>query len=76
MLCPSGAGFDSYRLWEALLLGAIPVMEVRRRQLKSAMEVKVRGPGLLLDPALPSSMTRRPASDLLPLRQRTPSVWV
>ena len=27
VLCPSGLGLESYRVWEALLLGAIPVME-------------------------------------------------
>ncbi len=27
VLCPSGLGFDTYRLWEALLLGAVPVVE-------------------------------------------------
>lgn len=28
VLCPSGLGFDTYRLWETLLLGAIPIVEV------------------------------------------------
>lgn len=27
VLCPSGMGWDSYRIWEALMLGAIPVVE-------------------------------------------------
>lgn len=27
VLCPSGLGFDSYRLWETLLLGSIPIVE-------------------------------------------------
>jgi hypothetical protein len=27
VLCPSGLGFDSYRIWETLALGAIPVVE-------------------------------------------------
>lgn len=27
VFCPSGLGFDTYRLWETLLLGAIPVVE-------------------------------------------------
>jgi hypothetical protein len=27
VLCPSGLGFDTYRLWETLLLGSIPVVE-------------------------------------------------
>eukprot|EP00531_Pseudo-nitzschia_arenysensis_P009520 CAMPEP_0116148934 /NCGR_PEP_ID=MMETSP0329-20121206/18652_1 /TAXON_ID=697910 /ORGANISM="Pseudo-nitzschia arenysensis, Strain B593" /LENGTH=705 /DNA_ID=CAMNT_0003645161 /DNA_START=89 /DNA_END=2206 /DNA_ORIENTATION=- len=27
ILCPSGMGWDSYRIWEALLMGAIPVIE-------------------------------------------------
>jgi hypothetical protein len=26
-LCPSGLGFDSYRLWETLLVGTIPIVE-------------------------------------------------
>ena len=26
-LCPSGLGFDTYRLWETLLLGTIPIVE-------------------------------------------------
>lgn len=27
VLCPSGMGWDSYRIWETLMLGAIPVVE-------------------------------------------------
>lgn len=27
VLCPSGLGFDTYRLWETLLLGSIPIVE-------------------------------------------------
>jgi hypothetical protein len=27
VLCPSGMGWDSYRIWETLLLGSIPVVE-------------------------------------------------
>jgi hypothetical protein len=27
VFCPPGAGYDSYRIWEALYLGAIPVVE-------------------------------------------------
>jgi len=27
VLCPSGLGFDTYRLWEALVLGSIPIVE-------------------------------------------------
>ena len=27
VLCPSGLGFDTYRLWETILLGSIPVVE-------------------------------------------------
>eukprot|EP01032_Pedospumella_encystans_P012554 gene12554-14518_t len=27
VLCPSGLGFDTYRLWETLLVGSIPVVE-------------------------------------------------
>jgi hypothetical protein len=27
VLCPSGLGFDTYRLWESLLLGSIPIVE-------------------------------------------------
>ena len=27
MLCPSGLGMDSYRIWESLLLGTIPIVE-------------------------------------------------
>ena len=27
VLCPSGLGWDSYRLWESLSLGAIPIVE-------------------------------------------------
>lgn len=27
VLCPSGLGFDTYRLWEVLLLGSIPIVE-------------------------------------------------
>lgn len=27
VLCPSGIGMDSFRIWESLLLGAIPVVE-------------------------------------------------
>jgi len=27
VLCPSGLGYDTYRLWETLLLGSIPVVE-------------------------------------------------
>ena len=27
VLCPSGLGMDSYRLWETLLLGSIPIVE-------------------------------------------------
>ena len=27
VLCPSGLGWDTYRLWEALSLGAIPIVE-------------------------------------------------
>ena len=27
ILCPSGLGFDTYRLWETLLLGSIPIVE-------------------------------------------------
>ena len=27
VLCPSGLGMDTYRLWESLVLGAIPVVE-------------------------------------------------
>ena len=29
VLCPSGLGFDTYRLWETLILGSIPIVEVR-----------------------------------------------
>ena len=27
VLCPSGLGFDTYRMWETMLLGSIPVIE-------------------------------------------------
>ncbi|KAL3781560.1 hypothetical protein ACHAW5_002569 [Stephanodiscus triporus] len=27
VLCPSGMGWDTYRVWEALILGAIPILE-------------------------------------------------
>jgi hypothetical protein len=27
VLCPSGLGFDTYRLWETLILGSIPIVE-------------------------------------------------
>ena len=27
VLCPSGQGWDTYRIWEALILGAIPIVE-------------------------------------------------
>jgi hypothetical protein len=27
VLCPSGLGFDTYRLWETLVLGSVPVVE-------------------------------------------------
>ena len=27
VLCPSGLGWDTYRIWETLLLGSIPVVE-------------------------------------------------
>lgn len=27
VLCPSGLGFDTYRLWETLLIGSIPIVE-------------------------------------------------
>lgn len=27
ILCPSGLGYDTYRLWETLLLGSIPIVE-------------------------------------------------
>ncbi len=27
VVCPSGLGWDSYRIWEALMMGAIPVIE-------------------------------------------------
>jgi hypothetical protein len=27
VLCPSGLGWDSYRIWETLLLGAVPIVE-------------------------------------------------
>lgn len=27
VLCPSGLGFDSYRIWESLVFGAIPILE-------------------------------------------------
>lgn len=27
ILCPSGMGWDSYRIWEALMMGTIPVIE-------------------------------------------------
>lgn len=27
VLCPSGMGWDTYRIWETLLLGAIPIVE-------------------------------------------------
>lgn len=27
VLCPSGLGYDTYRLWETLLMGSIPVVE-------------------------------------------------
>ena len=27
VLCPSGLGFDTYRLWESMILGSIPVVE-------------------------------------------------
>jgi hypothetical protein len=27
VLCPSGLGFDTYRLWETLLMGSIPIVE-------------------------------------------------
>jgi hypothetical protein len=28
VLCPSGLGFDTYRLWETIILGSIPIVEV------------------------------------------------
>ena len=27
VLCPSGLGFDTYRMWETMLLGSIPIIE-------------------------------------------------
>jgi hypothetical protein len=27
VLCPSGLGFDTYRLWETIMLGSIPIVE-------------------------------------------------
>jgi hypothetical protein len=32
IMCPSGMGWDTYRLWEALYLGTIPVVEKYNRQ--------------------------------------------
>jgi len=32
ILCPSGLGYDTYRSWEALVMGAIPVLETYYRQ--------------------------------------------
>jgi hypothetical protein len=32
ILCPSGMGWDTYRTWEALVLGAIPILETFYRQ--------------------------------------------
>eukprot|EP00585_Thalassiosira_rotula_P012690 CAMPEP_0196130840 /NCGR_PEP_ID=MMETSP0910-20130528/1077_1 /TAXON_ID=49265 /ORGANISM="Thalassiosira rotula, Strain GSO102" /LENGTH=403 /DNA_ID=CAMNT_0041390221 /DNA_START=3 /DNA_END=1211 /DNA_ORIENTATION=+ len=32
ILCPSGLGWDTYRAWEALCMGAIPVLETYYRQ--------------------------------------------
>ena len=32
IICPSGMGWDTYRLWEALYLGTIPVVEKYNRQ--------------------------------------------
>ena len=31
VLCPSGLGFDTYRLWETLMLGSIPIVESNRQ---------------------------------------------
>lgn len=33
VLSPSGLGFDTYRLWETLLLGSIPIVESNAGQL-------------------------------------------
>mmetsp|Transcript_25477 Transcript_25477/g.53057 ORF Transcript_25477/g.53057 Transcript_25477/m.53057 type:complete len:698 (+) Transcript_25477:326-2419(+) len=30
ILCPSGIGWDTYRIWESIVLGAIPVIEKHR----------------------------------------------
>ena len=27
VLCPSGLGMDSYRIWETIILGSIPIVE-------------------------------------------------
>ena len=32
VLCPSGLGWDTYRAWEALVLGAIPILETYYRR--------------------------------------------
>ena len=32
VLCPSGLGMDSYRIWEALIVGAIPIVECNEGQ--------------------------------------------
>jgi hypothetical protein len=32
VLCPSGLGWDTYRAWEALVMGAIPILETYRRK--------------------------------------------
>ena len=32
IMCPSGLGWDTYRLWEALYFGTIPVVERYNRQ--------------------------------------------
>jgi hypothetical protein len=32
VLCPSGLGWDTYRGWEALVLGAIPILETYYRE--------------------------------------------
>ena len=32
VLCPSGLGWDTYRGWEALILGAIPILETYYRE--------------------------------------------
>lgn len=32
ILCPSGLGWDSYRIWEALMMGTIPVIEKHKHR--------------------------------------------